>query len=153
MIKTDSFLKNGVKLSQEKYMEKIEIVKCRPSKHGVEYALSTIDSYFCLNGSGESGGASSGERALSYSFLMDTLRKVMGGTLTIIDASIHDEKQNKAIKDLIRKVISDEMNFASEWAFDQEKLQKTLDESIANMSDEELDKLEPITIEKALGVE
>lgn len=132
---------------------KVEIVKVRKSKHGSEYCLSTIDSYFFLNGSGESDGASNGERALTYAFVMDTLRKIMGGTLTIIDASIHDEKQNKAIKDLIRRVISDEMEFTAEWAFDQKELQKTLDESISNMTDEELDNLEPVSIEEVLGVE
>lgn len=129
--------------------KQVEIVKVRKSNHGVEYALSTIDSYFYLNGSGESDGASNGERALSYSFVMDTLRKVMGGTLTIIDASIHDEKQNKAIKDLIRRVISDEMEFTAEWAFDQKEFQKMVDE----ISESELANLEPVSIEEALGVE
>lgn len=129
--------------------KQVEIVKVRKSNHGTEYSLSTIDSYFFLNGSGESDGSHKGERALTHGFVMDILRKVMGGTLTIIDASIHDEKQNKAIKDLIRRVISDEMEFAAEWAFDQKEFQKMVDE----ISEEELDKLESVSIEEALGIE
>lgn len=126
-----------------------QIVKVRKSNHGVEYSLSTIDCYFGINGAGESDGAIKGERALTHTFLMDTLRKVMGATLTIIDASIHEEKQNKAIKDLIRRVISDEMEFSAEWAFDQKEVQKLVNV----ISEEEFDELRPVGIEDALGVE
>ena len=130
-------------------LKKVEIVKVRKSNHGVEYSISSIDSYFALNGAGETGGASKGERALSHSFLMDTLRKVMGGVLTVIDSSITEEKQNKAIKDLLRRIISDEMEFAADWAFDQKEFQKMVDE----ISDSQLDNLESVSIEEALGVE
>lgn len=129
--------------------KQVEIVKVRKSSMGLEYSLSTIDSYFSLNGSGESGGAVKGERALSHSFVMDTLRKVMGGTLTIIDASIHEEKQNKAMKDLIRRIISDEMEFVTDWAFDQKEFQKMIDE----MPESEFENLGSVSIEEALGVE
>ena len=131
--------------------KKVEIVKVRKEKNSDlrSYNITSIDSFFSLSGSGESDGASRGERALTHSFLMDTLRKIMGRTLTVIDASIHEEKQNKAIKDLIRGIVSDEMNFATDWAFDQQKLQEMFDD----MSDSEIDNLETVTIEEALGVE
>jgi hypothetical protein len=128
---------------------KVEIVKVSKSVNGINYETTSIDSYFGLNGSGESSGAAKGEKALTHSFVMDTLRKVMGGVLTVIDASIHEEKQNKALKDLIRRIISDEMEFATNFSFDQKEFQKFVDE----IPDSELNKLEPISIEEALGVE
>ncbi len=91
-----------------------------------------------------------GEKALSHSFLMDSFRKIMGRTLTLIDASIHDKQQNKAMKDIVRNIFSDEMEFAAQFAFDQEKLDK-----MANASYEEADPadIKSVTIEEALGVD
>jgi len=88
-----------------------------------------------------------GEKALSHSFLMDSFRKIMGRTLTVIDASIVDKNQNKAIKDVIREIFSDEMQFASELAFDQEELSKVATESF-----DKGEMGEGISIEEALGV-
>ena len=88
-----------------------------------------------------------GERFLSHGFLMDTLRKVMGRTLTIIDSSIVDKQQNKAMKDLIRGIFSDEMEFSAEWAFDQDKVQALIPEDV------EINEVDAVTIEEALGVE
>ena len=85
-----------------------------------------------------------GERALAFSFHKDTIRKIMGKVLTIIDASIGEPQQNKAMKDLVRQVIQDELDFSSEMAFDQEKLQAILPEDI--------DDLETVSLETALGV-
>jgi len=84
------------------------------------------------------------ESALSYSFHQDTLRKIMGKTLTIIDACIPEAKQNKAMKDLVRQAIQAEVEFGSEMAFDQEELQK--------MVPENLDDIEDISLEEVLGV-
>lgn len=90
-----------------------------------------------------------GERFLTHGFLIDTLRKVMGRTLTLIDASITDKQQNKATKDIIRNVFSDEMEFAADWAFDQIKIQAVAEE---NYKDVDLEDVETVTIEEALGV-
>lgn len=134
--------------------KKIEIVIAKRLEDCIEYAKCGIDSYFRLNGYGSSYGAGVGERALSYSFLMDTLRKVMGKTLTIIDASVMDKTQNKAIKDLLRNVFSDEMEFSAEMAFDQELTTKLADESFAALSEEEKkEAMKGVSIEEALGVE
>jgi len=134
--------------------KKIEIVKVKRTEDGVEYSRSDIDSYFYINGMGESNGAVEGERALSHSFVLDVLRKVMGKTLTVIDASISDKTQNKAIKDLLRGIISDEMEFTAEMAFDQEIIIKAADESFESLSEEERKEvLKGCSIEEALGVE
>ena len=63
-----------------------------------------------------------GERLLTHASSTPS-RKVMGRTLTIIDASIKDRQHNKAVKDLIRGIFSDEMEFAADMCFDQQKLQ------------------------------
>lgn len=86
-----------------------------------------------------------GERALSHSFLMDSFRKLMGRTLTIIDASTTGT-QNKAMKDLIRATFSEEMGFAADWAFDQVEIQKLIPQDIDPA------KLGTVSIEDALGV-
>jgi hypothetical protein len=131
--------------------KKVEVVKVKRNKNNIEYSKTTVDSYFYLNGSGESYGAVPGERLLTHSFLMDSFRKLMGRTLTIIDASVHEEIQNKAMKDLVRNVYSDEMEFASDWAFDQEILVKMGEENFEELSDEEMEN-SAVTIEEALGV-
>ncbi len=88
-----------------------------------------------------------GEKLFTHSFLMDTLRKLMGRTLTVIDASVHEHQQNKAMKDLLRSIFSDEMEFAAEWGFDQEEIQKFIPEDI------DPKELGEVSIEEALGVD
>ena len=88
-----------------------------------------------------------GEKLLTHSFLMDTLRKVMGRTLTIIDASVSEKQQNKAMKDLVRQIFSDEMEFSAQWAFDQKKLDAMIPEDV------DPKELGTVSIEQALGVE
>lgn len=135
--------------------KKIEIVTAKRVDGGIEYAKDDINSYFYVNGLGQSNGASQGERALSHSFLMDTLRKVMGKTLTVVDASVHDKTQNKAIKDLLRGIFSDEMEFSAEMAFDQEIQQKLAEDSFGALSEEEQEQVlkSAVSIEEVLGVE
>ena len=90
------------------------------------------------------------EKALSYSYVMDTMRKTMGTTLTVLDASIPDGKQLKAIKDLIRHAYSDEMSFLADMVYDQDEISKVATEYFEkNKGTEE----ETVTIEEALGIE
>jgi hypothetical protein len=86
-----------------------------------------------------------GERLLTHGFIMDTMRKLMGRTLTIIDASTSGQ-QNKAMKDLIRGIFSDEMEFAAEWGFEQNAIMSLIPEGI------DPEKLGTVSIEEALGV-
>lgn len=129
----------------------IEIVTAKGSKGFVSYETVNADSYFGVGGSGQSDGAIKGEKALSHSFLMDTLRKVMGRTLTVIDASVHEKTQNKAIKDIIRTIFSDEIEFSSQMAFDQNILTEMANKHFEGVSDEDLDR-HSVTTEEALGV-
>lgn len=90
-----------------------------------------------------------GERLLSYAFLMNSFRKLLGSSLTVIDASIQDPRQNKAIKDLIRKAYSSEIAFVADFAFDQEILGEMAEEALKNgeMIDIEHD------VDKVIGLE
>jgi len=114
-----------------------QIIKVSGNANGVVYAPVELKDYKSVEG----------EKALSHSFVMDILRKVMGKTLTIIDASILDKQQNKAIKDLIREVMSEQMDFCADMAFDQMVLEGMLPDNI-----EEFGKIKSVTIEEALGV-
>lgn len=71
-----------------------------------------------------------GERLVTHAFLMDSFRKIMGRTLTVIDASISEKAQNKAMKDLVRSIFNDEIGFAADMCFDQAKLQALAPETI-----------------------
>jgi len=113
-----------------------EIVSVKSKNDCVSYETEKIKDYKGIDG----------EKALSHSFVMDTLRKLMGKTLTIIDATISDERQNKSTKDLIRNIYSDEMEFSANLAFDQDKIQKMI-------PDIEPEQLGQVSIEEALGVE
>lgn len=85
------------------------------------------------------------EKALSISFVFDCFRKIMGKTLTIVDASIIDKQQNKSVKDLIRNMFSENMEFVSNMVYDQEKLQKMIPDDPEAIG-------EPVAIEDILGV-
>ena len=89
-----------------------------------------------------------GEKLLAHSFLLDCFRKIMGRTLTIIDASIYDKQQNKAMKDLVRQIFSDEIEFSADLAYDQELVQGKISDKIDGC-----EYGESVTIEKALGVD
>jgi hypothetical protein len=42
-------------------------------------------------------------RAVRFPLIMDEMQRLLGEVLTIIDAAIHDPRQNKATKDLIKQ--------------------------------------------------
>jgi len=88
-----------------------------------------------------------GERLFSHSYILDTYRKIMGRTLTIIDASIIDHRHNKAVKDLLRGVFSDEMEASANFAWSK----KAMARFEAQMP-EDLSEIETVTTEEALGV-
>jgi len=89
-----------------------------------------------------------GERALTTSFVMHMLGKVMGKTLTIIDASVVDKQQNKSMKDLLRNVFSDAMDTVSEYGFDQKIICKIANDNCPD----NLEGVETVSVEEALGV-
>ncbi len=123
-------------------IEKILVCKNDREKDEVSYKEVDLNDY----------EAGCGEVAISHGFIMDSFRKIMGRTLTIIDASIVDKQQNKAMKDLLRAVFSDEMEFVADMVFDQKEMSEmaneAYEEALKNGED-----LTPVTIEEALGVE
>lgn len=126
----------AVKLSQ-KVMSKIkEIIVSKKDNNFVEYSNVKIEDF---EGNYE-------EKAIAYSFVMDLLRKLMGKTLTIIDASIGETKQNKSIKDLIRGVYNEQLGFTAERVFNQEMMQEDLPKSINP-------DIRTYEVEEVLGVE
>jgi len=96
-----------------------------------------------------------GEKAIAFSLVMDLFRKIMGKTLTIIDSSIVEPKQNKAMKDLLRDVFDKQLTFVSGLAFNQDEICKMAEEAYKenpNGCGEEVNP-EEVSIEQVLGVE
>lgn len=49
-------------------------------------------------------------RAIRYPLIHQEMENLMGKVLTVIDSSIVDQNQNKAVKDLMRAAFSDKIN-------------------------------------------
>jgi hypothetical protein len=115
-----------------------EIVRSVKSVQFESYEIQDIKKYVAFEG----------ERALTNSFVMHLLGKIMGKTLTIIDASVVDKQQNKSMKDLLRGVFSNAMDITSEFGFDQKIICKIANDSCPD----NLEGTEEVSIEEALGV-
>jgi len=111
------------------------------AKHGVFYDKKDIS----VENEVEIGNAS----LATFGFVERLVAGIMGDVLTIIDASIQDSKQNKAIKDLIKKSLGERLEFCADWLQDQDAIDKQIQET---MTDEELEEVEPVDIDVALGV-
>ena len=61
------------------------------------------------------------EDPVSYSGIEANTRELAGKILTIIDASISDERQNKSIKDLIKKEIRQYLFYFQDMCFKEDK--------------------------------
>lgn len=55
-----------------------------------------------------------------HSFVLDVLKRMSGRTLTLIEASISDKEQRKALKDIVKGFFSEEMNHIHSLMFSQE---------------------------------
>lgn len=89
------------------------------------------------------------------SFVMSQLSVILGDILTIIDATFTEPTQRKAVKDLVRKSISERMETISEMMINQEEMQKVADESFNSLSEKEQKEVlnNPVSIDEALGLE
>jgi hypothetical protein len=87
-----------------------------------------------------------GDKLCTQGFVQDQFRLLLGKTLTIIDASISEPKQNKAIKDLIKAIYSERLNEVSHFLSDP----KGIESVMADIDEENLP--HSIDIEEALGV-
>ena len=92
------------------------------------------------------------EKALSQNFVQNIISNLTGKILTIIDASIVDERQNKSIKDLIRNVIVDVRSHVTEVSFDEDEFDEMVTESYEALSETEKEEvLKGISLEEALN--
>lgn len=88
------------------------IIRAYKSKHGTEYSWNEFDSLIATE-----------QPSISYadhSFVMDVLKRISGRTLTLVDASIQDKEQRKAMKDLVKGFFSEEMDHVASLMFSQE---------------------------------
>lgn len=125
-----------VVVEKDKYFDGTELIG---------YRLARLALPGDKQGTGGDYNVREGENLFSHSFIKDSYRKIMGRTLTIIDASLIDKQHNKAVKDLLRQVFNDEICFSSEWGYDQKKIQKDLDI-------DSLDGTEFMSVEDVLGI-
>jgi hypothetical protein len=126
-------------------MSKIkEIIVCKKSGSLVSYASKNISEL----------EVEFGEKAISFSFVMDLFRMIMGKTLTIIDSSVIDPKQNKAMKDLLRDVFDKQLSFTSDMVFNQELIKKEVEKAYKENPDGLGEEINPeeVSIEDVLGV-
>jgi len=84
-----------------------------------------------------------------HAFVLRVMGHLLGKVLTTVEATTPNEKQAKAIKDLMRGHFSDEMEFVSSMLFNQIELDKVATESMEGLSDEEIVSVE---IDEVLGV-
>lgn len=135
-------------------MQKIQVVRVQKERGRnendelINYQLCDLSLPSDELGSSSDYFMSEGERLLSHSFFMDSMRRLMGKTLTIVEASINDREQKKAVKDLVRNMFSDEMEHEGNWAYDQNILASLAE---ASMPEDPKD-WKSVSIEEVLGV-
>lgn len=69
----------------------------------------------------------SGDKLASYSLIEKQLKALSGRILTIIDASLPEGKQNKCVKDLIRKEFIHEFEMIADMMLDKNRIERYLD--------------------------
>lgn len=89
-----------------------------------------------------------GTSAFTYGVVQDRLRRTLGKVLTVIDASYTNERQLKAVKDIIRNEFATEMNHL--WEMSEPKFQEIIDASTENLTEEEIEK-STVSLEEMLG--
>lgn len=91
------------------------------------------------------------ENAISHSVFEKTAKTFLGKVLTVIDASISDKKQNKAIKDIIKNDYVNMIMLMVEHTYNQEEMQKCANKHFENVSDEELE-ASMVDIQDVMGI-
>lgn len=82
------------------------------------------------------------ENTLSAEAMSSQIRFLAGRILTIIDASVHEEKQNKAMKDLIRNEVASTLSHITTLATEGCELV---------VSDKEAEKIVESSLEEAIN--
>ena len=63
-----------------------------------------------------------GNKLVTYEFVQNRMSKLLGRVLTIMDASIIDKSQNKAVKDIIKTIFVDEYVELTDMLYDKNSL-------------------------------
>lgn len=88
------------------------IVSVKVSKDLVEYQWNDIKTGQHINQPEVS--------VAEYPVLLQSLKGLSGKVLTLIEASIQDKEQRKAVKDIVKRFFSEEMQNASELCYSRE---------------------------------
>ena len=57
-----------------------------------------------------------------HSFVLDVLKRATGKILTVVEASYSDKEQRKAMKDIVKSMFSDEMEYITDMLYSPKKL-------------------------------
>jgi len=90
--------------------------------------------------------------AFEYSYLVSELKNLLGQVLTLMDATLTDERQLKAVKDIIREQFATKMSDlweVSEPNF-EEIIKESSEEAFKGMTDEEI-AAQAVSLEEAMG--
>ena len=90
-----------------------------------------------------------GTKLADHAFVLRVMGHLLGNVLTTVEATTVNEKQAKAIKDLMRQHFSREMEFVTSMMYNQQELDTVAEEWIKDILDEDI---VSVTIEEALGV-
>ena len=90
-----------------------------------------------------------GTKLADNAFVLRVMGHLLGNVLTTVEATTVNEKQAKAIKDLMRQHFSREMEFVSSMMYDQQELDTAAEEAMKDVPDEEV---VTVTIDEVLGV-
>ena len=88
---------------------------------------------------------------MSEVVVQNLMRKLSGKIFTLLDASLTNEKQLKAIKDIIRNHISDTYGEMANLCYGNQYTDYC-NEQAEMMTEEELSKLPEVSLEEAIGV-
>ena len=88
------------------------------------------------------------EYLADYSFIQSEFSCMLGRVLTIIDASIAETKQNKAVKDIIRNEFVDEYVHLGNILLDQKEINKQTNEYADSV---DIASLGEVTLEEVAG--
>lgn len=105
------------------------------------YGVEEINSY---------SEAIEGQKLASHSFILRVMGHLLGKVLTTVEATTADNKQAKAIKDLMRGHFSQEMEFVGDMMFDQNILNELAEESFKHVDDKDI---VSVSVDEILGVE
>lgn len=93
-----------------------------------------------------------GTAAFSYSYVQSLIRKIAGKVLTVVDASLTNEKQLKAVKDIIRNQIAEELGQL--WEASEQNHEKIIEDSVNALPEDYFEKETPensATLEEVVG--